>query len=359
VAAREKLELESRKQVVELAPLRSEVIQINYAKAQTLGDMLKSKDVSLLSPRGQVSVDERTNTLLVQDVADKISEVRGVITRLDVPVRQVLIDSRVVIARDDFSRELGVRFGFTGVTTTENGIVSTTGSADGNSLITRSAADNLRQTGQPFPVAIPPLVERLGVNLATVSNPYGRVALAILGQDYLLDLELSALPAEGRGETLSNPRVITTDRQTAFIKQGREIPYQNRTQDGVTTEFRDAVLELQVTPQITPDDRLIMDLNVKKDEQGRDVPSGIEGGFIPTIEKREVATQVLVNNGDTVVLGGVFEQVKNNQVDKVPLLGDIPVLGRLFQRRANMDQKFELLIFVTPQIISDKGIAAR
>lgn len=345
VAEREKLEVEARDQ----APLRSELIQVNYAKAAELSTLLKSENASLLSARGQVSVDLRTNTLLIHDVEENISEIRRLITRLDVPVRQVMIDARVVIANDDFSRELGVRFGATART----GDASITGSLRGTDTLV--AGDIV---GAPFQNSIPSLADRLGVNLGTVNNPFGRLALALLGDDYLLDLELSALQVEGRGEILSNPRVITTDRYPALIKQGREIPFQTRTEDSVTTQFRDAVLELSVVPQITPDNRIIMDLRIKKDELGENVPSGLEGGFIPTIEKREVTTQVLVDNGETVVLGGVFERISRNDKDKVPFLADLPAIGRLFQRSFNQDQKLELLIFVTPRIITE-GVPLR
>ncbi|MDQ2694464.1 MAG: type IV pilus secretin PilQ family protein, partial [Pseudomonadota bacterium] len=358
VAAREKLELESRRQKTELVPLRSEVIQVNYAKAGDLGELLKSEEVSLLSARGQVTVDERTNTLLVQDVAEKITEIRNLVARLDVPVRQVIIDSRIVVASDDFSRELGVRFGASAVTDTDDGVVTTSGSLEGTNTVVGSAVNNLATTGQPFPVTVPSLTDRLGVNLGTTQTPFGRLALAILGQDYLLDLELSALQAEGRGEVLSNPRVITTDRAEAVIKQGMEIPYQVRTEDTIAVAFREANLELRVTPQITPDNRIIMDLSVTRNERGENVPSGVDGGFIPAINTREVQTQVLVNNGETVVLGGVFEHVTDSQLDKVPVLGDLPLLGRLFKRTNTLNEKDELLIFVTPQIIGE-GIAVR
>jgi len=346
VTAREKLELDAHKQIVELTPVRSELIQVNYAKAATLGALLKSNEVSLLSARGQVTVDERTNTLLVQDVADKLAEIRSLVTRLDVPVRQVMIDSRVVIANDDFSRELGVRFGATGVRRGDT-TIGLTGSATGtDTLIT-----TLPATGSPFPTALPPLSDRLGVNLGTLANPFGRLALAILGRDYLLDLELSALQAEGRGEILSNPRVITTDRKQASIKQGFEVPYvvPGTVSTPPTVQFKEALLKLEVIPQITPDNRVIMDLTVTKDEP--DFTRAILGN--PPLNKREVITQVLVNNGETVVLGGVFEQVTNHQLDKVPFLGNLPAVGRLFQRTANQNRKLELLIFVTPQIITD------
>jgi type IV pilus assembly protein PilQ len=365
IITREQLELESRKKIVELAPLRTEVMQINYAKAENLGTLLKNSGnqqgaVSLLSPRGQVTVDQRTNTLLIQDVPEKLSEIRGFISRLDVPIRQVMIDSRVVIANDDFAREVGIRWGATVVKRNgDYGVNTVSGSLRGTNDIVNDAVDNLQQTGQPYPIGVPPLVDRLGVNLGTVAQPFGRFALAILGQDYLLDMELSALQAEGRGEILSNPRVITTDRKEAFIKQGREIPYQVVGQNGQPIiQFRDAVLELSVTPQITPDDRIIMDISVKKDEQGPDVNTAT-GGSQPSIDKREVRTQVLVTNGETVVLGGILEQLTQKALDKVPLLGDIPVLGRLFQRRGEERTKRELLIFVRPQIVSENGIAVR
>ena len=219
----------------------------------------------------------------------------------------------------------------------------------------RSGISNLNTTGQINPVALPSLADRIGVNLP-VANPFGRYALAILGKNYLVSMELSAMQAEGRGEILSNPRVVTTDRAAATIQQGREIPYQSTSQNGTTTEFKKAELELTVTPQITPDDRIIMDLNVKKNEIGQNVGT-ITGAQIPSIDTREVKTQVLVNNGDTVVLGGVFEQTTTKNVDKVPLLGDIPVVGWLFKRNADADVKRELLIFVTPQILKEGAIA--
>lgn len=377
VAAREKLELEARKTVTELVPLRSELIQVNYAKAKTLADLLKTKgtqkEASLLSPRGQVNFDERTNTLLVQDIPDKLTEIRSLITRLDVPVRQVMIDSRLVIANDNFSKELGVRFGGAYLHRSGSKILSVSGSAEGNNTVitgsptggtTGTASDegvigNLIRSGQPYPAPVPSLADRLGVSLP-VANPTGQIALAILGRDFLVDLELSAMQAEGRGETLSNPRVLTADRAKAVIKQGREIPYQTAGSQGEpTTLFKEAVLELTVTPQITPDGRIIMDLIVTKNEQGRFVVQGIQGSQLPTIDKREVQTQVLVNNGETVVLGGVFEQISADNVDKVPLLGDIPAIGRLFRKNTNRNDKLELLVFVTPQIVSESSLISR
>jgi type IV pilus assembly protein PilQ len=360
IAAREKLELESRKTVDELIPLRTEIIQVNYAKAAELAKLLKTagdKGQSMLSPRGDVAVDERTNSLILKDVPDKIAEVRNLVTKLDVPTRQVLIDSRVVIASNDFARDIGVRFGVTGVGKDGNTVGAVSGSLEGTDTIIESAANNLATTGQPYPVQIPPLVQRLGVNLPSGATNPQRLAFSILGADYLVDLELRALQAEGQGEIVSNPRVVTADLKKATILQGRQIPYATTSQSGTNVEFKDAFLKLEVTPQITPDDRVRMDLKVSKDEQGQLVATAT--GLQPTIDKREVETQVLVNNGETVVLGGVFEQNRTNTNNKVPLLGDIPLLGYLFQENSKSTTKRELLIFVTPQILKEGKIAER
>lgn len=370
VAAREKLDLESRKVVDELIPLRTEIIQVNYAKAKDLAELLKKKGAAvatdkgveqgILSPRGAVETDERTNSLIVKDIPEKLAEIRDLVTKLDVPNRQVMIESRVVIANDDFARDIGVRFGVTGVTETDSGIGAISGGLLGTDTIVNSAVNNLIGTGQPFPVAVPPLGQRLGVQLPAAPGGGGdpaRLALAILGADYLVDLELSALQTEGKGEIVSNPRVVTANLKKATIQQGRQIPYSEVDDNGkVTTLFKDAVLKLEVTPQITPDDRIRMDLKVTKDDVGANVPQAT-GGFVPSIDKREVETQVLVNNGETVVLGGVFEQNKSKGNDKVPLLGDIPLLGYLFQRNSNLATKRELLIFVTPQILKTGSTA--
>ncbi len=359
VAAREKLDLESRKTVEELIPLRTEIIQVNYAKAADLKNLLKTagekgQGQSILSPRGDVAVDDRTNTLIVKDVPDKIAEVRDLVTKLDAPSRQVLIDSRVVIASNDFSRDLGARFGVTGVRKTGSGVNAVSGTSAGTDTIVNSAVNNLIATGQPFPAQIPGLGQRLGVNLPAAGPS---LAFAILGADYLVDLELSALQAEGQGEVVSNPKVVTADLKKATVLQGRQIPYATVSQDGTKVEFKDAFLKLEVTPQITPDDRIKMDLKVSKDEQGVNVATST--GTQPTIDKRELETQVMVNNGETVVLGGVFEQTKNDNVSKVPLLGDVPLLGYLFRNTNKTNTKRELLIFVTPQILKNGTVAER
>ncbi len=371
IAAREKLDLESRRTVEELVPLRTEIIQVNYAKAEDLAGLLKKKggekdqqQQSILSPRGTVEFDPRTNTLIVKDVPDKLAEIRDLITQLDKPARQVLIDSRIVIASDDFAKDIGVRFGVSGVSQTGDGrlnVLSGTAASGGigdqptipgaTDTMINSAVNNLIGTGQPFPVAVPPIAQRLGVNLP-VAGP--SIAFAILGADYLVDLELSALQTEGRGEIISNPRVVTADLKKASILQGQDIPYKTVSDQGTQTEFKPADLKLEVTPQITPDDRVRMDLKITKN-----APSALVVGGEPAIDKREVETQVLVNNGETVVLGGVFEQNKNTNQEKVPLLGDIPLLGYLFQRNNNVATKRELLIFVTPQILKEGTSADR
>lgn len=355
IAARERAELESQASVQELAPLRSEFIQINYAKASELASLLKSDTNSLLSARGNVSIDTRTNTLLVQDTDDRLADIRRLVRMLDIPVRQVLIESRIVIANSDFTRELGARFGVTHVRSNgQSGIIGTSGTLTATDIMAASAVGNVTSTGQPFPVQIPtgdPL-QRLNVNLP-VSAPAGRAAFAILGSDYLVDLELSALHAEGRGEVVSTPRVVTANQQQGVIEQGVEIPYQESSSSGATsTNFKKAVLSLTVTPQITPDDRVIMDLAVNNDTVGQQVPSAT-GGFVPSIDTRRITTQVLVNNGETVVLGGIYETTHLRAETKVPLLGDIPVLGALFRQRSNATDRAELLIFVTPKIIKE------
>jgi type IV pilus assembly protein PilQ len=356
IAAREKLDLESRKTVEELVPLRTEIIQVNYAKAADLAKLLKSGDEkrgTILSPRGAVETDERTNSLIVKDIPDKLVDVRELVAQLDQPAKQVMIDSRVVIASDDFSRDLGVRFGVSGVSTTGDGRVNTvSGGIGATGTMIDSAVNNLINTGQPFPVAVPPLPERLGVRLP-VAGP--SIAFAILGADYLVDLELSAQQVEGNAEIVSNPRVITADLKKATVLQGRQIPYSTVSDQGTNVEFKDAFLKLEVTPQITPDDRVRMDLKVSKDEQGATVATAT--GPQVSIDKREIETQVLVNNGETVVLGGVFEQTKGDNVTKVPLLGDMPLLGYLFRTTSKTATKRELLIFVTPQILKEGKVA--
>ena len=355
IAAREQQQLETLRSLQQLEPLRTELIQVNYAKATDLAQMIGS-ETSLMSERGSVSVDVRTNQLLLTDTVDALRDIRRLVTTLDIPVRQVLIESRIVIVNDDFGKELGVRFGSTiARPNSSNGIISMTGTSSGSDTIVESALDNLANTGNPFPVTIGTAAERYNVNLPVV-NPAGVMNLAILDNDYLVDLELSAVQAEGKGEIYSTPRVITANNMEARIEQGVEIPYQEASSSGATTtSFKEAVLSLTVTPQITPDNRIIMDLFVTKDSVGELVPSA-NGGFVPSIDTRSVQNQVLVNDGQTVVLGGIYETESRDTVSKVPVLGDIPGLGFLFRTRTQVNNKSELLIFVTPRILRE-GVA--
>ena len=354
IAAHEKAELAARQDIQELAPLRTEFLQVNYAKASDIAQLMKSANSSLLSPRGNVSIDERTNTLLVQDTAEQIEQIRTLVATLDIPIRQVLIEARIVIMADDFSRDLGVRMGFNRVSDDIKDLFAISGSAQASDSIMGSALDNLGSSGQPFPVQIPfGNFDRYNVNMP-VSNPAGRLALSVLDfDDFLIDLELSAAQAEGKGEIVSSPRVITSNQREAVIEQGVEVPYQESSSSGATTtQFKKAVLSLKVTPQITPDDRVILDLEVNKDSVGQLVPSAT-GGFVPSIDTRSISTQVLVNDGQTVVLGGIMETEQRNSEKKVPFLGDVPGLGALFRTRSKSDSRAELLIFVTPKILRE------
>jgi type IV pilus assembly protein PilQ len=358
LASQEKAELEAMKDIEELAPLRTEFLTVNYAKASEIARLVKSSGGgSLLSERGNVTVDERTNTLLVQDTADKLTAVRSMVATLDIPVRQVLIEARIVIVADDFSRELGVRAGFTRVSDDINDLMAVSGSAQSTDSIMGSALDNLATTGQPFPVNVPfGNFDRYNVNMP-VANPAGRIALSILDfDDFLIDLELSAAQSEGRGEIKSTPRVITANQREAIIEQGVEIPYQESASSGATTtQFKKAVLSLKVTPQITPDDRVILDLTVKKDSVGQLVPSAT-GGFVPSIDTRNIQTQVLVKDGQTVVLGGIMETERRDSEKKVPGLGDVPIIGNLFKSKSRINNRDELLIFVTPKILREGSV---
>lgn len=361
IAAREEQEAANRAKRQELSPLRNEFVQINYAKAREIAALLTAKGSELVSDRGAVTLDERTNVLIIRETAERLAEMRQLIARLDIPVRQVMIDSRIVIAAEQFARDLGARLGVTYADTTNGKFVTTTGTVAGPALdgtgtssIINDAIGNIRDTGQPYPVNPPTPRDRLNVNLpaAPRAGQAARIAFGILGSNYLIDLELSALQAEGKGEILSNPRVITADQQEAVIKQGTEIPYQEASSSGATSvSFKEAVLQLKVTPQITPDDRIRMDLTISQDSVGDFVPSGFAGGFVPSIDTRSLTTQVLVNNGETVVLGGIFEEERRDESDKVPLLGDIPLFGYLFKRTSKVHDKGELLIFVTPKIL--------
>ena len=356
IAAREQQLLQAQMDRRILEPLQTVLIPISYAKAEDMMVLIQEStsatgsEYGLLSERGSVSIDERTNTLLLTDTAERIVEIQELITELDYAVRQVQIESRIVIASSDFAHELGVRFGVTYLHAGSNiGVIA----ADGNAADTVNPAINPRDDGL---LDIPSYPGRYQVNLPSPSQNAATLGLSFLTGDVILDLELSALEAEGQGEVISTPRVITANQAEAFIQQGVEIPYEQSTSSGATAvQFKEAVLELKVTPLITPDNRVQMDLNVKQDTVG-EIFQTSRGGSVPSIDTRELETTVLVANGDTVVLGGIFQDEKSSREEKVPWLGDIPVAGALFRRRANDTQKRELLIFVTPTIVEDRAV---
>jgi type IV pilus assembly protein PilQ len=340
IAAREKQQMESRNQVADLAQLYTEYLQINYAKAAEVAALLSSESTKLLSPRGAVSVDERTNVLVIKDTADVISNVKRMLDILDIPVKQVVIEARMVTIDDGFDEALGVRWG---VTKNDGHGNSTSGSIEGNDGSGNGTGINTR----------PEIEDRLNVNLP-VTNAAGTLAFQVarLANGTLLDLELSALEKESKAEIIASPRVTTANQKPALIEQGTEIPYVESSSSGATSvTFKKAVLSLKVTPQITPDNRVILDLTVTQDTKGETVPTGT--GDAVSINAQSITTQVLVNNGETLVLGGIYQQTIKSDVTKVPLLGDIPGLGYLFKKTTSENKKRELLIFVTPRIVTD------
>jgi type IV pilus assembly protein PilQ len=370
IAERERQEIENNKQIEELAPLQTEYIRIRYADAMELFNLFNAKKgegdgegeggsgastASLLSARGSVIVDERTNSLLVTETAQKLEEFRRVIRLLDVPVRQVLVEARIVIANSSFDEDLGVQWGLSGVepVNTDKDDLYFGGSTDSilESWNTNAQNDFDRQNnGQASEPNVFP--HPLNVDLG-VAQPTGSLAVGYVGSEVNLQMELSALESQGRGEIVSQPKVITGDKQEAEIKSGSEVPYQESSANGETTiEFKEAVLKLKVKPSITPDDRIIMTLEINQDSVGDLVPSG-NGGVVPTIDTTALTTQVLVGNGETVVLGGVFRTVDVESESKVPVLGDIPYLGRLFSSTSVTQEKTETLIFITPRILAD------
>jgi type IV pilus assembly protein PilQ len=349
--AKEKQELESLKAKQELEPLITEYIAVNFAKAVDLSALIEKakgdEKQSLLSSRGTVSVDERTNTLLVKDTVSQVQSIRELVKTLDVPVQQVLIESRIVSATDEFGKDLGARFGVTPrwINKDSVGIGNLAGSDKYYTSIAAAAADPTGKTA----ITLPGLNDRLSVNLP-VAGAAGTYGFSLLSKDFMVDMELSALQAESKGEIISSPKVITSNQTKALIEQGVEIPYQEASSSGAsTTSFKKAVLSMEVTPQITPDEHISMDLKVNQDTVGS-IYSGI-----PSINTREIQTKVLVENGQTIVLGGVHEEENINSTKKVPVLGDVPVLGRLFRTDSKSDNKRELLIFVTPKIVDGKS----
>jgi type IV pilus assembly protein PilQ len=359
IAARETADLEAQKAIQELEPMYSEFLQVNYAKAGDLAQLIAGgggAGNTMLSDRGSIAVDDRTNTLLVQDTAERLQDIRRMVRTLDIPIKQVLIESRIVVVNDDFSRDLGIRLGVTAFReNSPDGVTVISGTGPGTDTMIGSVLDNLADpaNGTIFPIEVPDLTNRYNVNVP-IGDAAGRFALAVLESDYLVDLELTALQAEGRGEIVSTPRVITANQKEARIEQGVEIPYQQSASSGATTvQFKKAVLSLTVTPQITPDNNIIMDLRVHKDNVGEVISTGGLGGTVPSIDTRAVETQVLVADGQTVVLGGIYETERRETINKVPFLGDIPFAGNLFKSKQRIDNKAELLIFVTPRILEE------
>ncbi len=339
-----------------LEPLQTVLIPMSYSKALDMKALIEEStnavdtEYGLLSERGSVTVDERTNTLLITDTAERIVEIRELLTELDYAVRQVQIESRIVIASSDFAHELGVRFGVTYLHSGSNiGVIA----ADGSAADIVNPAINPRDDGL---LDIPSYPSRYQVNLPATDTNASKLGMSFLTGDVILDLELSALEAEGEGEVISTPRVVTANQAEAFIQQGVEIPYEESTSSGATAvQFKEAVLELKATPLITPDNRIQLELEIKQDTVGEIFQTG-RGGSVPSIDTRELNTTVLVANGDTVVLGGIFQDENNSSEEKVPWLGDVPFVGALFRRRANETKKRELLIFVTPTIVEDRPI---
>ncbi len=335
LAAREAKDLLAKQKVEDLEPLYSEYIRLNYAKAEDFADLLKTDTNSIISARGSVSVDQRTNTLLIKDTAKSIESIRRMIETLDIPVQQVVIESRMVTVRDNVTEDLGVRWGFSDQQDSD-GI---SGSLEGAESISNGT--------------IPDLSDRLNVNLP-ITNPAASIGLHIakLANGTLIDLELSALEEENKGEIIASPRITAANQQKARIEQGTEIPYTESASSGATTvSFKKAVLSLEVTPHITPDNKVILDLVITQDTRGETVQTGT--GEAVSIDTQQIETQVLVDNGQTVVLGGIFQQQIINTTNKVPVLGDIPYVGRLFKSTSEFNEKRELLIFVTPKIQID------
>ncbi len=336
IAAREKQEYDAAEEVQDSSPLRSDIIQVNYAKADDLANLLKGKSNSVLSKRGKLNVDSRTNTIWIQDTGLKIEEVRELFKKLDVPVKQVLIETRIVEVTRDVALDLGIEWG-----------ISRPEHLSG----TLRAANELAKGKAPAEVT--PISDRLNVDLgaAPAIGQAASIGLAVanLGSNILLDLELSALESENKAEVIASPRVVTSDQQEAYISSGEQIPYQQATSSGATAvSFVQAVLSLKVTPQITPDGRIMMKLKINQDRASQTLYNGV-----PAIITKEIDTNVLVDNGETIVLGGIFQRNQGNDVTRVPFFGTLPVVGILFKRTHANEKNEELLIFITPKIITD------
>ncbi|AOE87847.1 fimbrial protein [Pseudomonas sp. TCU-HL1] len=341
IAARERQELESQKQIAELAPLRRELIQVNYAKAADIAKLFQSvtsgdPSAAGTDERGSITVDDRTNSIIAYQTQDKLDELRRIVTQLDIPVRQVMIEARIVEANVDYDKALGVNW--RGASIGDNNFVIGGG---GTGRPAANQAGNVNLASAPF--------VDLGATGATSS-----IGIGFITDNTILDLELSAMEKTGNGEIVSQPKVVTSDKETAKILKGAEVPYQEASSSGATsTSFKEAALSLEVTPQITPDNRIIMEVKVTKDEP--DFANALNG--VPPIKKNEVNAKVLVSDGETIVIGGVFSNTQTKAVDKVPFLGDLPFLGRMFRRDVVQDKKSELLVFLTPRIMNNQAIA--
>lgn len=336
IAARERLELETSRQIKALEPVRLDIIQVNYAKAADIVGLIR-EDEELISERGFVSSDVRTNTISVRETQENLDEIRRMVSNWDVAVRQVSIEARIVRAQTNVAEDLGVRWGGGGFEASGDNVFT----VGGSQAASGEARDIARGEGDSFTFP-----GALAVDLGVTDSGASSFAIGWGSDDFLIDLELSALESDGKAELVSQPRVITADRQTATIKSGEEIPYQEASSSGATSvSFKEAALSLEVTPQITPDDKIIMDLVVSQDSRGQ------ETAGVPSINTNEVTTQVLVGNGETVVLGGIFESEVATTVTKTPFLGDIPYLGALFRNTSHVDERSELLVFITPKIL--------
>jgi type IV pilus assembly protein PilQ len=358
IAARERQELESQKQIAELAPLRRELIQVNYAKAADIAKLFQSvtnaapgQGATATPERGSITVDDRTNSIIAYQTQDRLDELRRIVTQLDIPVRQVMIEARIVEANVDYDKALGVRWG--GAFTNSSGKWSAYGK-DGAQTFDDDGArylpgtDTIGTYTAEDGTAPVPFVD-MGV-----TNSTSGIGIGFLSNHAILDLQLSAMEKTGNGEIVSQPKVVTSDKETAKILKGAEIPYQESSSSGATsTSFKEAALSLEVTPQITPDNRIIMEVKVNKDAP--DFANALNG--VPPINKNEVNAKVLVSDGETIVIGGVFSNTQTKSVDKVPFLGDLPFMGRLFRRDVVEDSKSELLIFLTPRIMNNQAIA--
>ncbi len=346
IAERERQQIEANKQIAELAPLQSEFVRIRYANAASVVQLFEAgseEGGSLISSRGSVVVEPRTNSLIITETAPKLAAIRGLIELVDIPIRQVMIEARIVIAQSDATKNLGIEWGGAYLNSDDDYITSVSGNTE-NVVNLNESVINGTQPQVDYPGAL--LVD-LGV---TRSSGF---AVGFTSGDLFLTAELSALEAAGEGEVVSQPKVITGDKQQASIKSGTEIPYQESSASGeTTTSFKEAVLALDVTPNITPDDRIMLELQVNQDSVGELVPSG-QGGFIPSIDTTQLNTQVLVGNGETVVLGGVFKTEDIESINKVPFFGDLPYIGAFFRNESTSHKKTETLIFITPRILAE------